>query len=224
MKRYKIVLPKLRLPSAYQEVEFIRSTGTQYIDTGYYYDDSDRIGARIKVATSFSEDQIFYGLQYVIQQGSNNNKTYWGYAGTNTPGEYRVLMQPNVPCILENNFKNTRKGYLNKEYYAQANNYDVIQQNPGYSVKLFARQEADGDILYYSQADLYECQISNGVEIVRDFVSCYRKSDNEVGLYDLVTKEFYSSQGADNFIAGPEVYPMKKYEIFSAGKSYDIVC
>ena len=41
----------------------------------------------------------------------------------------------------------------------------------------------------------------NGTK-VRDFIPCYRKSDNVCGMYDLVTSSFYSSVGSGQFTAG----------------------
>ena len=37
------------------------------------------------------------------------------------------------------------------------------------------------------------------------FIPCYRKSDNEVGLYDIVTNTFFEHSGDKEFIAGPNV-------------------
>ncbi len=41
---------------------------------------------------------------------------------------------------------------------------------------------------------LYSCQIWDGNTLIRDFVPCYRKSDNEVGLYDIVNDVFYTNR------------------------------
>ena len=48
---------------------------------------------------------------------------------------------------------------------------------------------------------IYKCTISaeNGT-VLRDFVPCKSK-DNVVGLYDLITNQFYTNQGTGNFIA-----------------------
>ena len=48
-----------------------------------------------------------------------------------------------------------------------------------------------------------EIIISNNGIIKRDFIPCYRKSDNVAGLYDLVNNTFYTNQGTGNFIVGP---------------------
>lgn len=47
---------------------------------------------------------------------------------------------------------------------------------------------------------LYDCGVA-----VRDFIPCYRKSDNVVGMYDTVTKGFFTSVGSGQFTAGPNV-------------------
>ena len=43
--------------------------------------------------------------------------------------------------------------------------------------------------------------ISNGT-IVRDFIPCYRINDNAVGLYDIISKEFFTNQGDGELIPG----------------------
>ena len=39
--------------------------------------------------------------------------------------------------------------------------------------------------------------------LVRNFVPCYRKSDNIIGMYDTITRTFYTNKGTDTFIKGP---------------------
>jgi hypothetical protein len=45
----------------------------------------------------------------------------------------------------------------------------------------------------------YYCQIYDDNTLVRDFIPCYRKSDGEVGLYDIVGKKFYTNAGTGAF-------------------------
>lgn len=47
-----------------------------------------------------------------------------------------------------------------------------------------------------------EVKITNGTNVIRNFIPCYRKSDNEVGLYDLVNDVFYTNQGTGSFTYG----------------------
>ena len=52
---------------------------------------------------------------------------------------------------------------------------------------------------------LYTFKVYQDGVLVRDYVPCYIKATNEVGLYDLVTKEFYHNLGSVPFIAGGNV-------------------
>ncbi len=46
----------------------------------------------------------------------------------------------------------------------------------------------------------------NGIK-VGDFVPCYKTENNEIGLYDLVTCEFFGNSGTGNFLKGSDVSP-----------------
>ena len=39
-------------------------------------------------------------------------------------------------------------------------------------------------------------------EIKADFIPCYRITDNEIGLYNLVDNQFYTNQGTGEFLYG----------------------
>ena len=52
---------------------------------------------------------------------------------------------------------------------------------------------------------LYGCKIWDDDILVRNFVPCYRVSDNKPGLYDLVNDEFLTNSGTGEFTLGPEV-------------------
>lgn len=57
----------------------------------------------------------------------------------------------------------------------------------------------------------YSVKIRNGLNLIRDFIPVKRKTDNKVGLYDLVEHKFYGNSGSGDFVAGPEIYPMEGY-------------
>lgn len=52
---------------------------------------------------------------------------------------------------------------------------------------------------------LYSCKIKQGDNLYFDFVPCYRKSDNEIWLYDRVGKQFYTNAWTGTFIKWPDV-------------------
>ena len=52
---------------------------------------------------------------------------------------------------------------------------------------------------------LYLCKIYDNDNLVRNFIPCYRKVDNEIGLYDVINDVFYVNSGTGEFIAGPVI-------------------
>ena len=56
-----------------------------------------------------------------------------------------------------------------------------------------------------AEGRLYWMTMSYGGSPIRNFVPCYRKSDSEVGLYDLVNNQFYYNQGNGTLYAGPSI-------------------
>ena len=52
---------------------------------------------------------------------------------------------------------------------------------------------------------LYTFKIYDNDVLVRDFMPCYRKSDNEIGLFDSVNGKFYTNKGSGTFEMGLEV-------------------
>jgi hypothetical protein len=69
---------------------------------------------------------------------------------------------------------------------------------------IFARN-VDGNANMYSKRKLYNLKLYQNDIIIRDFIPCYRKSDNVIGLYDLVNQMFYTNAGTGTFLKGGEI-------------------
>ena len=55
-------------------------------------------------------------------------------------------------------------------------------------------------------AKIYSLKLyDSSKQLLRDLISVRRKSDNEICMYDKVTKQFFTNQGTGTFIAGPEI-------------------
>ena len=52
---------------------------------------------------------------------------------------------------------------------------------------------------------VYRLKLYENDSLVREYVPCYRESDNEIGLYELVNKVFYPNNGAGSFNKGSDV-------------------
>ena len=59
------------------------------------------------------------------------------------------------------------------------------------------------DAAFSRTIDWYSFKIWKNNTLLRNFVPCYRNIDNTVGMYDLVTNNFYKNKSTGTFIKGP---------------------
>ena len=55
-------------------------------------------------------------------------------------------------------------------------------------------------VSYGSSHSFYSLKITKDSKLIRNYIPCYRKSDNKAGFYDLVNHTFNPSIGASDFI------------------------
>lgn len=188
-----------RLPNEYQEVEYIQSTGSQYIDTnvlsnviGRFYlnaqftEISDEINGSINSGVAL--DIGIISNQFFLRNGAPNDVAV--SADTNIH-EFEVDTI-NSKCYIDGTVVSTKSG-----------------TKPNFNLYLFARNnESLGTTTtaYFCKEKLYSCKLYDlSNTLIRDFIPCYRKLDNTVGLYDLANNVFYANQGAGVFLMGAEV-------------------
>ena len=61
---------------------------------------------------------------------------------------------------------------------------------------------------------IYSTKVYDDNILIRDLVPCYRKSDNVIGMLDLVNNVFYTNAGSGKFLKGNSVnnYDYIKYK------------
>lgn len=219
------------LPSEYRRVKYIESTGTQYINTGYLTE------SKFKLKIKFSPQNI------TTRQGMGVNGS--------TPNWFSVEQSGLF------SFNNTRVCNLtigkvyDLEYYFQEQspraNINVKDQNGTILGQLTNVQRGASELpicLWRINTDtsgrgimkIYSCQIYNSSNtLVRDFIPCYRISDDEIGMYDIINGVFYSNEGTGTFEKGTDLpdfpyeyvpygeYTVTKYEDLKSNKKYKIV-
>lgn len=186
-----------RLPSEYQQVEYIKSTSdsqrANYIDTGIYPNERTVLTLTYKVDHEEAGGyQRLFGCDvdmFVIQEAS---ASYWHVRYNFSLDSYRPVLDTIHTLSLGNN-QYIEDGEVKYDYGSQ-----TFQCNN--QLRLFASY-LDKDGRMY----LYSCQIHQDGELVRDFVPCYIKATNEVGLYDFVTGQFFHNLGNVPFVAGGNV-------------------
>ena len=200
-----------RIPAEYQEVEWVgRETNAAltYIDLGFAFDTKATI--YIGFLKHFTSSQFFGAAE--------------------SSGKYRCMITDNSTQIIaygstESSYTTaaipavSAGGYMDLKYTLDANmleiedlatgSYDynnkVVPYRMTSNLALFA-QYYNGNyrtsggfgftyFKYYDKTDTLIC----------DLVPCYRKSDGEIGMYDIVRKMFLVNQGAAALIKGSDV-------------------
>lgn len=191
------------LPEGYTQLEYIESTGTQYIDTGFKPNQDTRLVCSVDFpAISASSGAWLFGSRttnVVKTFGflSYNSIYRSDYNDQTTPGEIAVI--PGGKFTLD---KNKNITYFDG---VVVNSLPTGTFQGDYSLYLFANNNG-GTLQNPCSAKLYSCQIYDNGALVRNFVPCQDPTGN-VGLYDLVGAQFYGNAGSGTFTAGPEVPP-----------------
>ena len=186
------------LPAAYYEVDYIASSGTQYIDTGIRPKTTTRVILDFRYTskpTTGSYNGYTHGTSGHFQFGANatefvarlSKSTAWIYTGVPVDTERHVWDLARGNLKLDGTTFNTDTTFANSSSYR--------------NLYLFARHNATS-VDYPSSIEVYSCKIYDGSTLVRDFVPALRVSDSVAGLYDLVNDTFYTNIGTGKFAAG----------------------
>ena len=194
------------LPDGYTQVEYIESTGTQYIDTGINTNTTtSRYETKINPSLVSGTIGIFGTRDYSSATPSSMNvfiidgifRLDW-LSGTVSSGarissnsntEYAISITRGLATINNVNYTSGDTTSIDGSYtfYVGSFNNAGSVYSKGFSGKI-----------YYSK--LYNNNI-----LVFDGVPCYRKSDNEIGMYDLVSNTFFTNAGTGTFNTGSVV-------------------
>ena len=207
-----------RLPAEYQEVEYLQSSGTQYIDTGYTPNPSTLDSFYIKFSDYIAPSSV-YDFKPIC--GCNRigylREFYIGYYVDQAL--YLTICPPTQKRIKICNVATgqTLNNIISLDYVV-GDSVDIIigeEHNivsftdvgwyvDGQSMCLFAAKSYVGDVSC-SSVKIYSVAINmkSGTDML--FVPCYRKSDSEPGMYDLVNDVFYTNAGTGEFTVGPNV-------------------
>ena len=188
----------LRLPADYQEVEYIESTGTQYIDTGV---NGTAKGTYEIKFNMLGKEAISYE-QYFAGDGTSN-KT--GKLFTHTSNSC-VNIQTNGTSTKLFNIENVVHTVSVTDTAVLVDGVSKTSYTPGaWGTLTYYVFNAHGEPNLMSSMRLYYLKMYSDGVLVRNFIPCYRKSDNVAGLYDLVNGTFYTNAGSGTFTIGNEV-------------------
>ena len=186
------------VPVAYKKVEYIKSSGTQYIMTDIIPSDTTGIYARV-ASHNIVTNLIWFGSNgagnsrlWITNEKSKISLSWNEYMPTTS----RPAISLDVVNTVKINFLNDRKKVYNDTEIDS--NIATLNTN-NYPMAIFAGNSS-GSITLKSSISLYELKVSDGSKIIANFVPCYRDDDGEVGLYDTINGKFYENQGSRDFL------------------------
>lgn len=201
-----------RLPSGYTQLEYIQSSGTQYIDTGIKPNQDTSIEIEA-IPSAVGETYLGEGFCPYAAGVSNNDSAFECYTSQDQyefdyDGQIVYLATATVGDVLKiNHSKNVVSLTVNgADVYTQIFEYKSFESP--YTLTLFARHRAS---LVYSKGKIKKCKIKSGDTLVRDFYPA-KSINGTIGLYDLVNSAFYTNAGTGTFIAGPEISALEDRE------------
>lgn len=196
------------LPDEYTEVDYIESTGTQWIDLNCI------ANARMKVEIKYMLNINTIEYNFVSSFGARDTNgffinnglgrdvaTYWynnaNYISLGKFSKHFNIATFDTPNGMIKNYNDTTKEELS--------NNVTFSAFPSINLYLFARNNNGTPAYAIDGMKCWYCKIYDNNILVRDYIPCYRKSDGEVGLYDLVNGVFYTNQGTGAFTYGSVV-------------------
>ena len=192
-----------RVPVGYTEVEWIQSSGTQYIDTGVVPDGETSVDVSFLVTdlpSDYSKIRPVYGA---AANFDSNAFEFWaldgGFAtyGTQAYKSNLGAVANAIQTVSQDKNALTVNG--------AESTFTKQTFTAPYTMLLFATHRNGGINICEATANLriYSFVIKSGA-VHKNFVPC-KNPDGVVGLYDLIGGEFYGNSGTGAFTAGAEV-------------------
>lgn len=223
----------MALPSGYTKLEYIESTGTQWIDTKVLPAET-----RILIDAFILEKNTGNDHHIASASWAENGKPEFfnvmrlradrtGFAARYANGNLRnVEHQGNVygRHIFDRKF-------VTAPYTVQVDEATALTLTPSIvgsincHLPLFAFRRNNGSCSGFISMRLYSCKIwktiaYEGTPLVRDFIPC-KNASGEVGLWDDVNSVFYGNAGTGTFIAG-ELPALTAHKTLVGGTAYTV--
>jgi len=196
---------EIGLPDKYQEVQYLESTGAQYINLGI----TGKSGLNVTLdyePTAVNTNQAIFGSiksnaqRYTLRISSSAyyELQFWSqYGASSTKAVVGTRSSVEVNFVYNDGYLKV-DGTTVQTRTGGSGTSDVVWY-------MFARHNGS-NVDNYAKIKLYSATIKDNGKVIRNFIPCYRKSDNVAGLFDMIEYKFYTNQGTGaDFTLGPDV-------------------
>lgn len=199
----------MSLPSGYRRLEYIQSTGTQYINSKFKANQDTRVVIDFEY---ISGDVVFgaYDAAGANGFGLQAASKWYTYYGTSSAYSSTAVVA-NIRLVADVN-KNVST--LNGAVLRTATANTFSGANP---LIIFGIYNANAPG-FLTALKIYSCQIYDNGTLARDFIPC-QTTYGTIGLWDDVNSVFYGNAGTGTFTAGPEIKGSNR--VLVDAKGYD---
>lgn len=208
----------MALPSGYTQVEYIQSSGTQYISTGFLPNNNTRVVADLQVV-EVGESVALFGAR---AGASVTSYMAWQISATRFRSDFNDdYTNCDVDTVLNRIVVDKNKNVCSFGNSTVTTPYSTFQCEN--ELKLFRGSSATS-VTKGSSIKLYSCQVYDNGNLIRDYIPAIQINNGEAGLYDQLNNVFYENAGSGSFTTGPIVVPPSEITpceyIESSGKQY----
>jgi len=201
------------LPKEYQQVEYLESTGTQYIDTGLAISNNDNLYIKFNIP-QYTDRGCIAGA------GTTSTSNVIAIIMYNNGATFRIMKNERYndlcPIPMEDIIGieiKDRKIIVKKENTAEVHEYRYdLDAYSTPNMYLFR----GNNVLNNAKCKIYNYIVYKQEKKKMELIPCKSTTTvinanggsvpaNTKGLYDTVEGKFYTNQGTGEFIAGPEV-------------------
>ena len=190
--------------SNYEILEYIASTGTQYINTNYVPTTNFKIELDMMwTGSTVNQFESFAGFMHADtnpRAGLHKYNSILMFGGNSTTSS-TVKPVKNQRIIYTGDFiSGNQKLYKNNILITSTTTSFDFSAN-AQEVYIFGRNASTKNL---ATMRLYRGNIYNEIgELIRNLIPVRRKNDSVLGLYDTITQTFYANSGTGTFTAGP---------------------
>ena len=213
MKRAKSLIygesiGSVTLPDGYTQIEYIQSSGNEFIDTGWAPNNNTRVVIDIEILKSNGTYAVFGGRSTMSTDSFSvfivNGKFRSDYGNANVTttvnasGRFLIDKNKNDFTVNGETFTNTTATFSSYRSLAL------------FTVKGSGTSSSEYDDRFVT-AKLYSCVIYDNGNKVRELIPA-KNSSGRAGLFDIIENTFYTDGNSGVFTAGPEVLPVEDEE------------
>lgn len=197
-KQAMIFMHQSFIPSGYKRVEYLESTGTQWIDSGLTVDGLLEFNTNFELTSKdmydclFGETQGGIGYYYCFMLLSTNNHSYFQYRSNETSTNVVLPLNTKTNVYTDNGGL-----FINGIRRINFTKYNFISNT---TIPIFA-QYGNGVIRRFAKVKLYSLKFSKNNKTLRDFIPCL-DNNNRPCMYDTVSKQTYYNEGNGEFLYG----------------------